>query len=168
MPARRRAPRRTRAWALISIGVSIILQIIIGSGTATTDASGAVTSAPGAGLVIGGILALVWGLATLIPSLGPDRAAPPRRQFQCVADACGAGADPGRNRAAGYGDPPVQPGGAAVRPARHLRATAEGTGSGLAPGPGPSSLMSKLQRRMPLTLPRNHRKLSIVVVIEYQ
>jgi uncharacterized membrane protein YhaH (DUF805 family) len=58
-------------WALVSIVVSIVLQILIASGTAgaTATASGTVTSAPGPGLFIGGILAVVWGLATIVPSL---------------------------------------------------------------------------------------------------
>jgi uncharacterized membrane protein YhaH (DUF805 family) len=58
-------------WALVSFAVSIVLQILISTGTAgaTTSASGAVTSAPGPGLFIGGALAVVFGLATIIPSL---------------------------------------------------------------------------------------------------
>lgn len=55
-------------WALVAFGVSIILQILIASGNGGAI-SGTVTSAPGPGLVIGGILAAIWGLGTVIPSL---------------------------------------------------------------------------------------------------
>jgi uncharacterized membrane protein YhaH (DUF805 family) len=50
-------------WALVSFGVSIVLNIIT---TATTTAS-SLDSAPVLG--IGTILGAVWGLATLVPSL---------------------------------------------------------------------------------------------------
>lgn len=54
-------------WTLISVGVSVVLQIVIASGT--TTASGTITSIPGPGAFVGGILALVWGLAVIVPSL---------------------------------------------------------------------------------------------------
>jgi uncharacterized membrane protein YhaH (DUF805 family) len=52
-------------WALISIGVSIILNIMIAAGSSTTSYG----STAGPGTVIGGILALIWGLGTIVPSL---------------------------------------------------------------------------------------------------
>ncbi|MDQ0754227.1 DUF805 domain-containing protein [Arthrobacter sp. B3I4] len=52
-------------WTLASVVVSVLLNVIIGSGT-TTTAYGTTT---GPGTVIGGILAVVWGLATIVPSL---------------------------------------------------------------------------------------------------
>ncbi|WP_240689715.1 DUF805 domain-containing protein [Arthrobacter sp. PAMC25564] len=57
-------------WMLVSFGVSIILQILIASGSGGAMAtSGTFSSAPGPGLVIGGLLAAIWGLGTVIPSL---------------------------------------------------------------------------------------------------
>jgi uncharacterized membrane protein YhaH (DUF805 family) len=53
-------------WALVSLIVSIIINIITSTGT-TTNASGAAT--PGPGAVIGMILAVIWGLGTIVPSL---------------------------------------------------------------------------------------------------
>ena len=52
-------------WTLVSIAVSIILNIIISAGSTTT----AYGSTAGPGTVIGGILAVIWGLATIVPSL---------------------------------------------------------------------------------------------------
>lgn len=52
-------------WMLVSVLVSIVINMIIGSGTSAT-ASG---SAAGPGTAIGGVLALIWGLATIIPGL---------------------------------------------------------------------------------------------------
>jgi uncharacterized membrane protein YhaH (DUF805 family) len=48
-------------WALVSFAVSIVLNIITGTTTSSLD------SAPVLG--IGTILGLLWGLATLVPSL---------------------------------------------------------------------------------------------------
>jgi uncharacterized membrane protein YhaH (DUF805 family) len=61
-----RASRSEYWWlTLVSIGVSIILNIITSVGSTTT----AYASTPGPGAVIGGILAVIWGLATIVPSL---------------------------------------------------------------------------------------------------
>ncbi|MGO4805605.1 DUF805 domain-containing protein [Arthrobacter sp. 2MCAF15] len=53
-------------WALVSLLVGIVINIITSTGM-TTNASGAATIGPGA--VIGLILAVVWGLGTIVPSL---------------------------------------------------------------------------------------------------
>ncbi|MGO4856216.1 DUF805 domain-containing protein [Arthrobacter sp. 2MCAF14] len=53
-------------WALISGVVAIILNIIISAGATVSDTGAMV---PGPGAVIGYILLVIWGLATLIPSL---------------------------------------------------------------------------------------------------
>jgi uncharacterized membrane protein YhaH (DUF805 family) len=52
-------------WTLVSVGVSIILNIFISAGSTTT----AYGSTAGPGAVIGGILAVMWALATIVPSL---------------------------------------------------------------------------------------------------
>lgn len=53
-------------WTLIAVVVSVILNIIVGSGS-TTNAYGSATAGPGAipGVIIGGI----WALATIVPGL---------------------------------------------------------------------------------------------------
>ena len=52
-------------WTLVSVGVGIILNILINAGSTTTiDGT---TPGPGAGL--GTILLVIWGLATIVPSL---------------------------------------------------------------------------------------------------
>lgn len=58
-------------WMLISVGVSIVLQIIIAAGNtgSTSSATGVVSATPGPIAFIGFILALVWGLAAIVPSL---------------------------------------------------------------------------------------------------
>lgn len=58
-------------WTLVSVGVSIILNIIIGASTSatTTASSFSSTQAPGPGATLGAILLVVWALATIIPSL---------------------------------------------------------------------------------------------------
>ena len=53
-------------WALVSFIVSIVINIITSTGM-TTDASGAAVIGPGA--VIGLVLAVIWGLGTIVPSL---------------------------------------------------------------------------------------------------
>lgn len=57
-------------WALISGGVSIVLNLITslaGAAGTTTNASGA--TVPGPGALVGVILLVVWALAVLVPSL---------------------------------------------------------------------------------------------------
>jgi uncharacterized membrane protein YhaH (DUF805 family) len=57
-------------WALISGVVGIVLNIIVsvgGSAGATVNDSGA--TVPGPGMIVGVVLAVIWGLATIIPSL---------------------------------------------------------------------------------------------------
>ncbi|OOP64545.1 hypothetical protein BMF89_03775 [Arthrobacter sp. SRS-W-1-2016] len=57
-------------WMLISIVVSIVLNIITsvaGSTGATVNDSG--TTVPGPGMMIGVILLVIWGLAVIVPSL---------------------------------------------------------------------------------------------------
>jgi uncharacterized membrane protein YhaH (DUF805 family) len=58
-------------WTLVSVGVSIVVNIIIGAGAAATPASSSLgsTPAPGPGAIVGYILLVIWGLATIIPSL---------------------------------------------------------------------------------------------------
>ncbi|WP_427133146.1 DUF805 domain-containing protein [Pseudarthrobacter sp. S9] len=53
-------------WALVSFAVGIVINIIMSAGM-TTTASGAAALGPGA--VVGIILAVIWGLATIVPSL---------------------------------------------------------------------------------------------------
>ena len=53
-------------WALVSFIVGIIINIITNTGMTTTP-SGAAVLGPGA--VVGIILAVIWGLATIVPSL---------------------------------------------------------------------------------------------------
>jgi uncharacterized membrane protein YhaH (DUF805 family) len=53
-------------WALVSLIVGIIINVITSTGT-TTTASGSAMTGPGA--VIGMILAVIWGLGTIVPSL---------------------------------------------------------------------------------------------------
>ncbi|MDQ1058518.1 uncharacterized membrane protein YhaH (DUF805 family) [Arthrobacter globiformis] len=54
-------------WTLVSIGVSIILNIIISAGSTTSSLTGTATAGPGS--VFGTVLLVIWGLATLVPSL---------------------------------------------------------------------------------------------------
>lgn len=55
-------------WTLVAVAVSIVLNIIIGAGTtAATSLGDAPTFGPGA--IFGYILLVIWGLATLVPSL---------------------------------------------------------------------------------------------------
>jgi uncharacterized membrane protein YhaH (DUF805 family) len=54
-------------WTLVSVAVSIVLNIIIGAGSTTSSLTGVTTAGPGA--TLGYILLAVWGLATLVPSL---------------------------------------------------------------------------------------------------
>ena len=57
-------------WTLVASVVAIVLNIITGAGGsagATVAANG--TAVPGPGLVVGGILALLWFLAVIVPSL---------------------------------------------------------------------------------------------------
>jgi uncharacterized membrane protein YhaH (DUF805 family) len=53
-------------WTLVSVVVSIILNIIVGAGSTTTSTG---ATAPGPGATFGFILIAIWGLATIIPSL---------------------------------------------------------------------------------------------------
>src|SRR6476620_2510112 len=53
-------------WALVSLIVGIGINIITSTGT-TTNASGAAVTGPGA--IVGLILAVIWGLGTIVPSL---------------------------------------------------------------------------------------------------
>ncbi|BCW19182.1 DUF805 domain-containing protein [Pseudarthrobacter enclensis] len=57
-------------WTLAAFIVSVVLNIILqmgGAAGASVSASGTVT--PGPGIFVGGALALVWALATIVPSL---------------------------------------------------------------------------------------------------
>ncbi|MFE4837645.1 DUF805 domain-containing protein [Arthrobacter sp. NPDC056691] len=57
-------------WALVAIVVSIVINIVTaagGAGGATVTADG--TAVPGPGATVGLILAIIWGLATIVPSL---------------------------------------------------------------------------------------------------
>ena len=57
-------------WALIGFAVSVVLNIIMqvgGAAGATVAANG--SSVPGPGFLVGSIIAFVWGLAVLVPSL---------------------------------------------------------------------------------------------------
>lgn len=63
-------------WVLVSFLVTLILEIVIFAGSTTTTTSSstatsanAAITATGPGAVIGGILLLIWGLGTIIPSL---------------------------------------------------------------------------------------------------
>jgi uncharacterized membrane protein YhaH (DUF805 family) len=53
-------------WMLVSMGVALILQVLIVSGI-STSIYGTVTTGPG--FVIGSILAVIWFLGTIVPSL---------------------------------------------------------------------------------------------------
>jgi uncharacterized membrane protein YhaH (DUF805 family) len=53
-------------WALVSTVVTIVLNIVAGAGGAEADYS---TGEMGGGLIFGSILALLWFLATVIPSI---------------------------------------------------------------------------------------------------
>ncbi|HEY8702131.1 MAG TPA: DUF805 domain-containing protein [Arthrobacter sp.] len=55
-------------WALASVGLSIILNIIVGAGGAATSGVTS-SSAPGPGAMLGSVLLIIWGLATIVPSL---------------------------------------------------------------------------------------------------
>ena len=56
-------------WTLVAVIVGIVLNIIVGSGMVTSTS--AYSSAPqlGPGAVVGLILGIIWGLATIVPSL---------------------------------------------------------------------------------------------------
>ena len=54
-------------WTLVSVGVSIILNIVVNAGSTGSSLSG--TATPGPGPIFGIILIVIWGLATLVPSL---------------------------------------------------------------------------------------------------
>ncbi|WP_458782296.1 DUF805 domain-containing protein [Arthrobacter sp. D3-16] len=59
-------------WVLVSVAVSIILNILVGAGAAATTTASSLSStpaAPGPGAIFGTILLVIWGLATLVPSL---------------------------------------------------------------------------------------------------
>lgn len=51
--------------------MSIVLNIIIGAGAAATTTASSLSSAPapGPGAIFGYILLVIWGLATIVPSL---------------------------------------------------------------------------------------------------
>ena len=53
-------------WALVSLIVGIVINIITSTGT-TTNASGTAVTGPGA--IVGLILAVIWGLGTIVPSV---------------------------------------------------------------------------------------------------
>jgi uncharacterized membrane protein YhaH (DUF805 family) len=55
-------------WTLVSVVVSIILNILVGTGSAATTSTG-VSSSLGPGATLGFILVVIWGLGTIIPSL---------------------------------------------------------------------------------------------------
>lgn len=57
-------------WTLVSVIVSFILNIIISAGNAAT-ATSSLSSSPqlGPGATFGLILAVIWGLATIVPSI---------------------------------------------------------------------------------------------------
>ncbi|MFE4835993.1 DUF805 domain-containing protein [Arthrobacter sp. NPDC056691] len=57
-------------WALVSIIVSFVLNIAISVGTAASSSSG-LSSSPqlGPGATFGMILLVIWGLATIVPSI---------------------------------------------------------------------------------------------------
>ncbi|MFF1830081.1 DUF805 domain-containing protein [Paenarthrobacter sp. NPDC058040] len=54
-------------WTLVAAIVGIVLNILFTSGISVDPTTG--TPALGAGYVIGLILAIVWGLATIVPSI---------------------------------------------------------------------------------------------------
>lgn len=54
-------------WTLVSIGVSIVLNIIISAGSTTSSLTS--TPTPGPGATFGYILLAIWALATIVPSL---------------------------------------------------------------------------------------------------
>jgi len=54
-------------WLLVAVVVGIIINVITGAGGTTVAADG--TPVPGPGATVGLILAIVWGLATIVPSL---------------------------------------------------------------------------------------------------
>lgn len=58
-------------WFLVAIAVNIVLQLMIfaGGATTTTTDTSFTTTASGPGAVIGTILAVLWGLVTIVPSL---------------------------------------------------------------------------------------------------
>jgi uncharacterized membrane protein YhaH (DUF805 family) len=58
-------------WTLVSVGVGVVLNLIVGAGAAatTTASSFSSTAAPGPGATFGTILLVIWGLATVVPSL---------------------------------------------------------------------------------------------------
>ena len=52
-------------WTLVSVAVSILLNVIVRADTLTTPYG----STAGPAAMIGGLLALAWGLGTIVPSL---------------------------------------------------------------------------------------------------
>lgn len=54
-------------WTLVAIAVSIVLNIIIGAGSTSSSLAGTANAGPGS--IFGTILLVIWGLATLVPSL---------------------------------------------------------------------------------------------------
>ncbi|WP_307078137.1 DUF805 domain-containing protein [Arthrobacter pascens] len=56
-------------WTLVSVGISIILNIIISAGTTTSTSSFSSTPQYGPGAMFGLILLVIFGLATIVPSL---------------------------------------------------------------------------------------------------
>jgi uncharacterized membrane protein YhaH (DUF805 family) len=58
-------------WTLVAVAVSIVLNIIIGAGGAATTTASSLsgTPAPGPGATVGYVLLVIWGLATIVPSL---------------------------------------------------------------------------------------------------
>jgi uncharacterized membrane protein YhaH (DUF805 family) len=58
-------------WTLVAVAVSIVLNMIIGAGAAATTTASSLSSAPapGPGATFGYILLVIWGLATIVPSL---------------------------------------------------------------------------------------------------
>lgn len=54
-------------WLLVAVVVGIIINVITSAGGTTVSADG--TPVPGPGATVGLILAIVWGLATIVPSL---------------------------------------------------------------------------------------------------
>ncbi|MFD1241589.1 DUF805 domain-containing protein [Arthrobacter ulcerisalmonis] len=56
-------------WALVAIAISIVLNIIINAGTTVSLTSVGAVPSYGPVAVVGFVLAAVWGLATIVPSI---------------------------------------------------------------------------------------------------
>lgn len=56
-------------WTLLSVIVSIVLNIIISAGTVAYASSYSSSPQMGPGAIFGLILLIIWGLATIVPSL---------------------------------------------------------------------------------------------------